>query len=369
MAISEREHVEALAAIQQAAFDSSQWEWVLNRIAQASGGWAGQLLGVGPGGVQFNFVSGFSGEVAREFELRGGTDAAINPRARILTQQPGRVLTDSELAQPGEIARSAFFQDFLYKMDNADICLARLPDIGSTMLCACVIRSFNQDAFEYRQLNAFATYLGPIRRAIGFAAALEERGAALMVGAFSLSEQAAILVDSAGTIVGLTPRAESMLRTRGHVLSYNRRLHARDRDGDVALQRALRLACAKPGSLLVSQITTIALFSSEGHPVTAHVAPLPTGETMLRFGPVAAVILKAPDRTSAPKLLQRMYRLSVSESTIAMLIADGLTVEEIALRRQVSATTVRAQLKSIFQKTGIHRQTDLVRMIGRYLQG
>jgi DNA-binding CsgD family transcriptional regulator len=37
-------------------------------------------------------------------------------------------------------------------------------------------------------------------------------------------------------------------------------------------------------------------------------------------------------------------------------------VERIAVVHGVRVSTVRTQLRSIFEKTGVHRQTDLVRL-------
>jgi DNA-binding CsgD family transcriptional regulator len=40
----------------------------------------------------------------------------------------------------------------------------------------------------------------------------------------------------------------------------------------------------------------------------------------------------------------------------------GETVYEIAIEHKVRASTVRAQVRSIFEKTGVNRQSDLVRL-------
>jgi DNA-binding CsgD family transcriptional regulator len=37
-------------------------------------------------------------------------------------------------------------------------------------------------------------------------------------------------------------------------------------------------------------------------------------------------------------------------------------VEQIAVAHGVRVSTVRAQVRSIFEKTAVHRQTDLVRL-------
>ncbi|MDH5172949.1 MAG: helix-turn-helix transcriptional regulator, partial [Gammaproteobacteria bacterium] len=50
---------------------------------------------------------------------------------------------------------------------------------------------------------------------------------------------------------------------------------------------------------------------------------------------------------------------------VAILLARGLSLAEVAESQHISPHTARAQLKSIFAKTGASRQAELVRMIIR----
>nr|MDT0253635.1 LuxR C-terminal-related transcriptional regulator [Endozoicomonas sp.] len=46
-----------------------------------------------------------------------------------------------------------------------------------------------------------------------------------------------------------------------------------------------------------------------------------------------------------------------------MILANGLTLDETAEELGISRNTARAHLRSIFSKTGVTRQTMLVRLI------
>ncbi len=48
-----------------------------------------------------------------------------------------------------------------------------------------------------------------------------------------------------------------------------------------------------------------------------------------------------------------------------MLLANGLTLDEASEELDISRNTARAHLRSIFSKTGVTRQTVLVRLILR----
>jgi DNA-binding CsgD family transcriptional regulator len=54
--------------------------------------------------------------------------------------------------------------------------------------------------------------------------------------------------------------------------------------------------------------------------------------------------------------------LTQTEKTTIALLAAGLTAKEIAHARGVKLRTVREQIRCIFEKTGMRRQVDLVRL-------
>lgn len=59
----------------------------------------------------------------------------------------------------------------------------------------------------------------------------------------------------------------------------------------------------------------------------------------------------------------RQRRLSPAELDIALALAQGLSAQEIADRRNVSIHTIRNQRQAILSKLGLHRQSQLVRLI------
>lgn len=64
-----------------------------------------------------------------------------------------------------------------------------------------------------------------------------------------------------------------------------------------------------------------------------------------------------------PELLIRIWGLTGAEARVAAALAAGLAPAEIAVRHGVSDATVRTQLRAIFDKTGTHRQSELIRVL------
>jgi DNA-binding CsgD family transcriptional regulator len=105
---------------------------------------------------------------------------------------------------------------------------------------------------------------------------------------------------------------------------------------------------------------------AEGRPLRLHVAPISPDHT-LGAGSFAAIgFLSDPDdNPTLPKdMLRALYGLTQSEAHLAAEIAAGVSLYEAADSARVSRETARSQLKAVFQKTGAHRQSELMRLIG-----
>jgi DNA-binding CsgD family transcriptional regulator len=59
------------------------------------------------------------------------------------------------------------------------------------------------------------------------------------------------------------------------------------------------------------------------------------------------------------------FGLTAAETTIALLLAAGLSTAEISAARQASLNTVRNQIKAILSKTGCRRQSEVVALVLR----
>ena len=77
------------------------------------------------------------------------------------------------------------------------------------------------------------------------------------------------------------------------------------------------------------------------------------------------VFLRDPEHKSqaSPDVIQSLFELTPAEASLALLLADGMTLEEAADDLNIRKNTARAHLRSIFSKTGVTRQTALVRLL------
>ncbi|HEY0887348.1 MAG TPA: helix-turn-helix transcriptional regulator [Ramlibacter sp.] len=89
-------------------------------------------------------------------------------------------------------------------------------------------------------------------------------------------------------------------------------------------------------------------------------APLPgdAGLVLLRVAAMRQIPAGVRER------LHRLFGLSRAEAQITVQLASGWSLERIAAGRGVSVDTVRAQVRSVFHKTGMHRQGELICAVG-----
>jgi DNA-binding CsgD family transcriptional regulator len=67
----------------------------------------------------------------------------------------------------------------------------------------------------------------------------------------------------------------------------------------------------------------------------------------------------------SPRTLQCLFGLTAAEIQLAVELARGHNLLDIARSRRLSRTTIRSQLSALFIKTQTRRQADLVALLGR----
>lgn len=132
------------------------------------------------------------------------------------------------------------------------------------------------------------------------------------------------------------------------------RLCAEGADG-TALKAALREAVA------LGRDRVLLLGRDSEAPAVVDVLPALTGAARA-FRPHALVLLRgrAADAGERAPILKQLYGLTTAEASVALAVTQGTPLGEIAVRRGVAASTVRAQVKTILAKVGVGRQVELV---------
>lgn len=144
----------------------------------------------------------------------------------------------------------------------------------------------------------------------------------------------------------------------------NGRFRLNDAALNMAFEEALRRATGEPpyGALLpllsdTQQVYELTVSPLESDDMRAGVLPSPRIQ-------LALVTIARPrgDAKLIAERVRRLYGLTQAEARVVSALVLGRTVDEIAFAHGVRASTVRAQVRSIYDKIGVNRQADLVRL-------
>jgi len=117
---------------------------------------------------------------------------------------------------------------------------------------------------------------------------------------------------------------------------------------------------------------TVALSARDGERYVAHVLPLTSGARRragVAYSAVAAVFVrKAAFELPHPlEAIARAFKLTSAEMRVLMMIVQVGGVPEVATVLGVSEPTVKTHLQHVFQKTGMGRQAELVKLVASYM--
>jgi DNA-binding CsgD family transcriptional regulator len=144
----------------------------------------------------------------------------------------------------------------------------------------------------------------------------------------------------------------------------NRRLTARDRQASRHLDE---LADRFGSTSDVAEFPTepIVIKRNAKPAIVVRVLPIHGGARTPFLGARAILTLMpvAQQVAATPAVLARALDLTAAEAKLAAIIAHGKSPEQAAEELGIARTTARNQLRAIFAKTGVHRQSEFVALV------
>ncbi|MBO6550431.1 MAG: helix-turn-helix transcriptional regulator, partial [Rhizobiales bacterium] len=195
---------------------------------------------------------------------------------------------------------------------------------------------------------------------------------------FDRLDLAIFIVDQKFRIQTLNGLAEKLLKRGDLILvdNYSQSLVCADKDCTDQFYTALK-KCFSNNKKTEQQ--TLCLTSTIDKQRYVTWAQLANQEHMTQFNnktepfhfsdeaPLIAVLISLPQSHKGPpvEIVQSILGVTSAEAKLATALANGETLKSYALQTKISHNTARGQLSSIFHKTGIKRQAELVAHIWR----
>lgn len=189
----------------------------------------------------------------------------------------------------------------------------------------------------------------------------------LYAGAVNQLSVASIILDEQGRMLTTNAVGRALL-DQGEGLSLrDGHLHIEGRNINKELQEALTSIIREQLHGETSVVRALRVPRPGGRSdLGLVVRPVPASQwSEGQVSPSAAVFISDPDlqeSTSRP-ILGALFELTPAEANLATLLARGLSLAQVSVAQNISQHTARAQLKSIFAKTGVSRQAELVRLV------
>lgn len=320
---------------------------------------------------------GFS-DVDREELAASNEDYAkyyskIDPRAAMIMPKPvGWILACHHYFDDRYAAKSEFYQDFMIKIGGRYIAAMKLTETGQHTAIISIHRSTRQGPFEDADLKLLQRLQPHLSRAASLFHRFEDLRLAKERSAAALDHfpLGVIVAARDARILDLNGAAEVHLRHGDALRSRSGRIEAFSHERTSALHRMIADAVAAAGgaNCMPGGVLRLNQPLGEGF-LTVLVAPLRQSRQRITTMAQPAAILFIADSENQPKLpaawLCQIYGLTPAESVVALALAAGKSLSEIADTNGVARNTVRAQTQSILDKTGARRQAELVAILSR----
>jgi DNA-binding CsgD family transcriptional regulator len=348
-----------------AAIEPDRWYGALSAFAGATGSQHGQLVCMGEdASMTFNLLTDVDPGLPAAFLAAGGADPNINPRRRAgISRPPLTVIAESDFITPDACKRDAHYQEFAIPWDVPYICLTTLERRAGLLVGLAVVRSKRQGHIDSVGRHVFSTIAPHVRAAVRTNLMLADQWSALACDAFEMLSVPAFVCDSTGRVRRLSPSAETLVSgNRGLELKLGKLVAAR-----VAESTALTTAIEAAGNdrrVGAAANHVVILHGAEGaQPLVLDIIPLPTRSLLSKFDARVLVLARGMGASGDRRrgaLLQTVYGMTTAETEIALQLAQGKLPDAIAIQRNVSIGTVRAQIKALLAKAGVSRQVELV---------
>ena len=364
------EVADLVGAIYHAALDAALWPDVLNRIGDAVGG-PEILFGV------YDPATGLSNMLAPRIDpaLIGSLMdwAPRNPLLPLgIGQAPGKVFTVGDFITSDQFTATDFYNEWWHPAgyDIEPLTTNLLVDQGATGILTSH-HSLRRPPFDSGQKRLFAILAQHLVRAV----ALQRRvyhltfASESALGGIDELHQGFLLVDAQARLVFVNRIGRTLLDARDGLLLEAGALSSPHAE-DARNLRSLIASCAPDASITTGGQATLRRPSGR---LPLHALVTPVGKETavaampwtIMQRPAAIVLISDPEAEVKARIesLRERFGLTRAEAVFAIEIVKGDGRQATADRLGITLGTARSHLSKIFDKTGVTRQAELVRLL------
>jgi DNA-binding CsgD family transcriptional regulator/PAS domain-containing protein len=259
--------------------------------------------------------------------------------------------------------------------DTYDCMSITLEEAGPDNAGLTLYRSNRQPFFGRREKALFETLVPHLRRMVRLRRQFEHQQIvhAFNTQALDFLAFGVVLLDREGRVRFANRAAAAIFSTGDGSKLSRERLNTWHHQSSAQLGRAIALALGKDSQAEGGSGSDLCIQRRSGKlPYTLQVLPVTVESDALCVllpseARGAVLVITDPDCQLKPplELLQQMFGLTATEAILAAEIGTGASIRDYADGHGIAEGTARWHLKNVQHKTGTHRVSELVGIVGR----
>ena len=358
-----------LMSLHAAVLDDTQWPAASGLIDEFIGA-KGNLLVTGEGATHEDIEIFFA-----QFCFRGERHDALEqeyfrdwhavderlPRIRRLPAS--QIWSVPMLLTEGEMNTSPLYNELMPRTGTQDSLCVRLEGPEGSRIVWTIADPVGGDGWSSDQLKQIKGLLPHLRNFVQARHALARAGSlgSTLVELLESAKIGIVRLDRHARVVAANDVGHALLRGGGELSQQDGALRAALPKENAELQALLARALARSGtggSMRLSRDGSIL-------PAVLNVVPLLKEDAGGRFGALVLIADPAHRQDFDPALVGEILGLTSTESRIAVLLAQGKSIGEVAVEARRSPTTVKWHIRQIYAKCGLSRQADLIQLVAQ----
>lgn len=356
---------QAIELIYQAIFDSDKWLEVLERLNACFHSTATGLFiqnSTAGASIPIPFL-GISDEwINRYSKHHAFFDPAFSEKGLLM---PGKIFTEQTFNSihndPNYYHGTEFFHEWMKPQGFYHMCGGVLVNNGDSYLSFALMRSQREGQYTDKEIQLQTVIANHLCKAVELSDSFDKLQYRMRNAEHLLERMGhgVITLDSRGFVLECNSTALSHIDNNDGISIKQGKLATTNGKDQKTLNNAIKQAL---GQSQASKELPIKLQMSACASLFFTLMPA-TQQHQSKFQDHSAILIIESGQQNTPistEYLQSAYRLTASEARLTQHLAKGKKLKVAAADTGVSYETARGYLKSIFEKTGTHRQVDLV---------
>jgi DNA-binding CsgD family transcriptional regulator len=374
MDLSEPSFLRFIELIYDAVERPQQWRELFEQLRHAIGTKSIHMLGLDKQQGALSYSEGANLPVEGELAYMQQY-LLIDPRVPMITGKPTFAWTHCPQELPPELVDThPLYQELLLPHDRGFMSACKLLDTPEATIIFSTLGGAREGPLTPAAIAFLDRLLPHLARACRLGIRNFVYSTQALVGHLLVDKlrQPVILMTSGGGVLHTNQAAQELLRSTDLVRVDEGKLQLPVPQMRDLLQRCASLEQAikveGEAAAAAAGFQSLRIESGAGgESLYAFFTVLSPNAAMGSFGLRPVVMLMFYHPRSAPaidaNLLYAVFGLTPAECRIAVLLAEGLSLKQIANELGTQYETVRKQLGSIYQKTATNRQPELIRLL------